>query len=153
MSASGERNRSVKLHGKKDNLQSLAKKCGRDWGLLNAAPRAFAVTRPIFLRCSGDRLLLLDDEGSKHGKEIRFTVSTHDSIDELVSSLWQHMKPWGIAGKGMYWRPVLVVTVEPGGIDRYADIKALLADSGFDVREAGSQPTVARPPAATTKRR
>jgi hypothetical protein len=45
------------------------------------------------------------------------------------------MKSWGIAGKGLYWRPTLLMEVKPGAADRYAEVKALLADSGLDVHE------------------
>ena len=132
--------------------QSLSKSRGRDWGLPEVGPKAFPVTRPVFLRCSGDRVVLVGDEAATTGKEIRFGPRTEDAVDELVEQLWQHMKTWGIAGKGMYWRPNLVVTVEPGGVDRYADLKALLADSGLDLHERNSPPPIATKPAANRSR-
>jgi hypothetical protein len=44
------------------------------------------------------------------------------------------MKSWGTAGNRLYWRPLLSIDIQPGGQDRYAEIEALLADSGIDVQ-------------------
>ena len=30
---------------------------------------------------------------------------TAGSIDKFIAAVWEHMDAWGIAGKGMYWRP------------------------------------------------
>lgn len=110
------------------------------------------MSRPIFIRCYPDRVVILSDEAASHGKNIPIADRTEDSVDDLVSAVWQHMKSWGIAGKGMHWRPTLVFSVQPGAVDRYADLKALLADSGLDVREISTQSPVAKRPTATRKR-
>ena len=54
---------------------------------------------------------------------------------ELVSAVWDHMDTWGIAGRGMYWRPVLSIHVGPGAEGRYDDLKTLLQESGLKVEE------------------
>lgn len=136
---------------KQNRVQALSNTRGRDWGIPGASHESFPVTRPIFVRCYPDKLTILADESSSTGKNIALTEQTKDSIDDFVSALWQQMKSWGIAGKGMHWRPALIFTVEPGAVDRYADLKTLLADSGFDVRERNTQPPVAKRP--TTNRR
>ena len=46
----------------------------------------------------------------------------------------QRITEWGIAGRGLYWRPQLILQVGHSGEGRYADLDALLADSGFDVK-------------------
>jgi hypothetical protein len=46
------------------------------------------------------------------------------------------MDRWGIAGRGMYWKPVLKVQVIPGGENRFKDLQTLLEDSGLDVQSA-----------------
>jgi hypothetical protein len=43
------------------------------------------------------------------------------------------MKTWGIAGRGMYWRPILSIEVTPDAEFRYAELKSLLDDSGLIV--------------------
>ena len=73
-------------------------------------------------------------------------------MDEFVSDVWQHMKAWGIAGKGLYWRPTLLMDIQPGAADRYAEVKALLEDSGLDVHEQVPRrpPRRSRPPKRTS---
>jgi hypothetical protein len=124
---------------------SMAKSRGRDWGLPEAGPAAVAATRPIAVECYNDRLVILPEASNEAPREIRLGANTQESMDELVSNVWQHMKGWGIAGKGMYWRPTLWVDVKPGAADRYADMKTLLAESGLDVRERQPRPTANRP--------
>ena len=52
----------------------------------------------------------------------------------FISAIWGHIEGWGIAGRGMYWRPVLQVWVAPGGEERFADLSALLDGSGLTVK-------------------
>ena len=113
--------------------QSLAKKRGRDWGLRDASEAAVAVTRPIRVDCYADRLVVVPGEGKHNPKIIPLEGPAEDSIDKFISAVWEHMDSWGIAGKGMYWRPVLKVCVAPGGQRRFAEISRLLEDSGLTV--------------------
>jgi hypothetical protein len=133
-------------------IKSLAKTRGRDWGLPDAAPAAMAATRPIRIECHPDRLVIVPEASNEVPREIRLGANTQESMDELVSNVWQHMKSWGVAGKGLYWRPTLLMDVKPGAADRYADIKASLADSGMDVHERRPQPS-AKNPAPKTMRK
>jgi hypothetical protein len=61
--------------------------------------------------------------------------------------VWEQTKQWGIAGKGMYWRPILSIDVQPGGQDRYEELRRLLDNSGLVVRRKGE----AEPPAAVQR--
>ncbi len=72
------------------------------------------MTRPIRVHCWSDRVVLLSDEGWPD-KTIPFEGRTERAIDIFVPAVWQHMDAWGIAGRGMYWRPTLEVYVAPGG--------------------------------------
>ena len=60
------------------------------------------------------------------------TGTTDSHVDDFVSSLWKHMEGWGIALAGGYWKPVLRFEVAPGGERRYAELQALLRDSGLE---------------------
>jgi hypothetical protein len=113
--------------------QSLAKKRGRDWGLRDASEAAVAVTRPIRVDCYADRLVLVPEEGNHSPRTVPLDGPAEGSIDKFISAVWEHMDSWGIAGKGMYWRPVLKVRVAPGGQRRFAEISRLLEDSGLTV--------------------
>jgi len=136
---------------------SMAKSRGRDWGLPDAGMGA-AATRPILIECHNDRLIILPETRSELPKEVQLGPQAQASMDEFVGNVWQHMKGWGTAGKGLYWRPTLVMDVKPGAADRYAEVKALLADSGMDVHErppqtpARSQQTIVKQPKKTTRK-
>ena len=54
-------------------------------------------------------------------------------MDELVSAVRELMDEWGTAGRDMYWRPQLSVTVTPGGEVRYAELRTLLQGSGLTI--------------------
>ena len=126
----------------------MAKSRGRDWGLPNADDSQSPVTRPILVECYRDRLVIVPDDRAQQPQVTRFDAESRDSIDEFVSEVWKHMNSWGIAGRGLYWRPTLVMSVKPGGEARYAELEALLADSGLDVRQRRPPAT----PAAASKK-
>ena len=54
-------------------------------------------------------------------------------LPRLVSGVWERMESWGIAGRGMYWRPLLQVDVAPGAERRFVELAALLEGSGMMV--------------------
>ena len=70
---------------------------------------------------------------TRGARDIRFGPRTADSVDKLVAAAWDYTKGWGIAGKQMYWRPILVLQLGPSGEARFAELQALLAHSGLEV--------------------
>lgn len=116
--------------------QNLAKVRGKDWGLPDTTRDAIPITRPVRVDCYADHLVIAP-EGKSGGRVVRFGPQTRDSVDAMVSAVWDHMDTWGIAGRGMYWRPVLSLRVAPGAEARYDDLKALLEGSGMRVEKMG----------------
>ncbi|MBI3836551.1 MAG: hypothetical protein HY288_01280 [Planctomycetia bacterium] len=131
---------------------SLAKTRGQDWGLPDGGAGSAAATRPIMIQCYNDRLVILPESQSESAQVTRLGPKAQDSMDEFVSHVWQHMKGWGMAGKALHWRPTLLMQVEPGAADRYAEVKALLADSGLDVHERQPRSTAIAPAKKTTRK-
>jgi len=116
--------------------ESMAKKRGRDWSLPEKVRNAMPLTRPISVSVTSDRLTLISESRNPLlNKTITLGPNTEDSVDEIVKQVWSQIGAWNLAGDGMYWRPVLVVTVGPGGQQRFDDLQALLADSGLDIRQ------------------
>lgn len=113
----------------------LADERGRNWGLPSETRGSVPVTRPIRVDCHEDRLVLVREDGSA-GTEIRLGPRMENAIDEFVAAVWDEMEAWGIAGKGMYWRPILNVRVAPDADRRYEEFETLLRDSGLEVRRA-----------------
>jgi len=99
---------------------------------LESTPPAGAETGPS----AGAAVRPLADKrrGLAAAKEISLGPTTEESIEQFVSSVWEVMETWGIAGRGMHWRPVLNVRVDAEAEGRFADLKTLLDKSGLDVR-------------------
>ena len=114
--------------------KSLAERRGYDWGLRDAAGGSVGITRPIRVECYADRLVVVSENGSADNKAIPLGPRTISTIDTFISAIWECMESWGIAGRGMYWRPVLHVHVAADAEDRFADFSALLEDSGIMVK-------------------
>ncbi len=132
--------------------KSLASTRGQDWGLPDGGAGSAAATRPIMIECYNDRLVILSENKNELAQVTPLGPKAQDSMDEFVSHVWQHMKSWGMAGKGLHWRPTLLVQVAPGAADRYAEVKALLDNSGLDVHERQPRST-ANVPAKNTRRK
>lgn len=115
--------------------QSVAKQRGeKNWANPEASTSNVPIERPIRIVCDAEHLTLLPEgRGKQAMRVIPFKPRTRDSVDDLVASVWDRIDSWGTAGRGMYWRPTLIMEVEPGGQRRYAELQSLLADSGFDV--------------------
>lgn len=128
--------------GPGEYVESMASKRGKNWGLPEEARRSTPLTRPIQIYCSGNQLTILSDKGIPD-KQIVMEGPTENSVDTLVSNVWDQVTTWGIAGRGMYWKPKLVVHVSPDGAQRFNDLKQLLEGSGLEV--SGKQIAVAQP--------
>ncbi len=116
--------------------QSMAAQRGKDWGLRDTGPSAVPISRKIRVRCQADQLAILsDDRGVKNEQVVALGERTEDSVEELVSRVWDHMDRWGIAGTNMYWKPQLLFETTPESQARYEEIKALLEGSGLDVAQ------------------
>jgi hypothetical protein len=87
----------------------------------------------IRVDCYADRLVLAPGAGTGSATVIPLGPRTAGSIDKFIAALWKEMDSWGIAGEGMYWRPVLEVYVAPDAQQRLEDISVLLKDSGFTI--------------------
>lgn len=116
------------------DVKSLAEKRGRDWGLRDAASGSVPNTRPIRVECCPDRLVIVPDDPRGSPKVIPLADRTEVSIDKFMAAVWEHMDSWGIAGRGMYWRPILSVRVAPGAEQRFEEFNTLLEGSGLTVR-------------------
>jgi hypothetical protein len=111
----------------------LAEKRGQDWGLRDATRGAFPITRPIRVECYADRLVLAAGRGTGPSQIVPLAGRTEASLDKLMTAVWERMDSWGMAGQGMYWRPVLQVQVAPDAEERFAELHKLLDGSGINV--------------------
>ena len=116
----------------------LAKSRGNDWALRKKGARAVPVRRSIQIYVDNDRLTIASDELRRNsrpaGKSIPLKRDTVESIDELVDAVHDQIEGWGMAGDGLYWRPVLSLHVRPNGARRAEDLRRLLKNSGLELQ-------------------
>jgi hypothetical protein len=132
--------------------QSMAATRGTGWGLSESGSRAIGASRPILVQCHPDKLVIVPETRDQKPREIRLGERTQDAMDELVSGVWDHAKGWGTAGRGVFWKPTLVLDVAPGADMRFREIQALLDGSGLDVERRG-QSQAKQQPARTAPRK
>ncbi len=101
------------------------------------------IRRSIHLVVRSDHVAILPERTTSSapltgGKEIALTESTDESIDQLVSALRDHVQQWGIAGNGLFWRPVVVLNVGPDGHGRAAELERLFKRRGIELRYAST---------------
>ncbi|HJQ80098.1 MAG TPA: hypothetical protein VJ828_09090 [Lacipirellulaceae bacterium] len=116
---------------------------GKDWAFRKKDPRAVPISRSIALVVRKDQIAILSDEARLRSrrlasKTIPLQGDTVESIDELVRIVHEQVDSWGIAGEGLYWRPVLTLHVAPNGRERAEDLARLLKDSGLEIRPAAT---------------
>jgi biopolymer transport protein ExbD len=114
--------------------QSFARKRGKNWAVDGSQKTSMPIDRPVRVECFSDRLVLMPDTHDQQPQVIPLSARTDDAIDPLVGAIRTYTKSWGIAGRSMYWKPQLVLNVNPGAERRAADLQVLLADSGWDVK-------------------
>ncbi|MCA9247131.1 MAG: hypothetical protein KDA42_08455 [Planctomycetales bacterium] len=116
---------------------SLASRRGRDWALQDRSPKSTPVTRPIRIAVRSDWLAVINKQGTLLTKPIALPGGVEASVDEFVATIWAHTESWGIAGSGLYWRPVLVLDVDPAAIQQARELQILLENSGMDIQPDG----------------
>ena len=113
--------------------KSIAESRGNNWALPRVGNGLVAVTRPIRVECYADRLVVVGRGGTAGRQVISVLGPIRPEMEKIVSAVWDQMKSWGIAGRGLYWKPVLNVYVQPGMERRAGELKQLLDGSGLDV--------------------
>jgi len=117
-------------------VRPLAEQRGQNWGLPAHERSAIPVTRPIRIDCFSDRLVLVPEKGLDGIRVFYLDPSPEKAVEDLVKAIGDYVETWGIAGRGMYWRPVLSVHVASGAQQQFQMLRILLADSGLVVEHA-----------------
>lgn len=119
--------------------RDLAEARGDNWALERKGAAAVPVRRSIQVIVRDDRFAILPEQAASRdasdaGREIPLSGPTSKHVDDIVAAVQQHVRGWGIAGRGLYWRPVLVVHVGPDGTNRAQELTRLLRNSGIELR-------------------
>jgi hypothetical protein len=104
-----------------------------DWALRNATRHAAAISRPIHVDCFADRVVLVPETAGGEPHIIFREQGGSRDADKLVAAVWEIMDTWGMAGREMYWRPVLNFYVAPGAEPHMLDLTHNLDGSGLTI--------------------
>jgi hypothetical protein len=120
-------------------MASIAESRGSNWAVEQATRTAIPVRRPIQVVVRENQVALLPSRHAAQGVEATGTVISLDqSLDriseEFISALKARVDEWGLAGNGLYWRPVLELHVGPEALETAHRVNHLLRDSGVEVR-------------------
>jgi hypothetical protein len=111
---------------------------GKDWALRQKPDRSVPVRRPIRVVVRQNQLAILADGAASTpnapGKVVPLNGDTVLAVDDFVKQVQSQIDGWGIAGKGLHWRPVIILTVGPDGQKRADDLARLLRNSGLELR-------------------
>lgn len=115
---------------------------GKDWAIDRQKPSDIAIRRNVQVIVRKDRVTILPgrqqpvspDGTTPIGSTIALEGSTGLHIDDFVAKVRNQVQAWGMAGEGLYWRPVLILNVSADGRQRADDLVQLLAQSGVEVR-------------------
>lgn len=112
---------------------------GQDWAVDRKKPNAVPIRRTIQVVVRQDHITIMSDQAAtarSGGKRIDLEGDTVQALDPLVAALRAHVDSWGLAGDGLYWRPVLILNVAADGQRRADDLARLLKNSGFELQTA-----------------
>jgi hypothetical protein len=122
-----------------DKPQERHRPRGKNWALVDANAQATPIRRTIQIVVRGDRVAFLPEgvtaeAAASGGHEVPLTGNSREAYEPFMMTLETQIKDWGMAGRGLYWRPVLDINVGPDGERHAADIARLLKNSGIELR-------------------
>ncbi len=117
---------------------SIAETHGRNWAVQSGGRSSVPIRRPIQVVLRQNQIAVLP---SRHnlagdaatGKVISLDQPMSQVSSELVAALRTRIQEWGLAGSGLYWRPMLKLHVGPGAEQTSEQVIRLLKDSGVEV--------------------
>lgn len=111
---------------------------GKDWAIRNGGPGMIPIRRSIQIAIRADAVAILPDASSNDpsaaGKEFPIAGVPDGAYEDLLSAIDRRIQSWGMAGQGLYWRPVVEMKVDSNAERRYNELARLLRYSGADVR-------------------
>jgi hypothetical protein len=88
------------------------------------------------LQVRADQWLLLPEARSaaSNGTAITYDGTPQQRAEKLAAAIADRVDSWGLALSGGYWKPILVVEVDPAVEWRFDQLRQLLAGSGLEIQ-------------------
>ena len=120
-------------------MGSIADSHGSNWAVESGRQGAVPIRRTIHLVVRNNRMALLPSRHETRGvgatgTEISLEQSEEQISEKFIAALRERMDDWGLAGSGLYWRPVLKLNMGPDAGYSAFQIMHLLKNSGVEVR-------------------
>lgn len=116
---------------------SMKSKSGTPGGSGQSKPKnGVALVRTIHVQVEADRLVVRSSKRSVADRSVPLTDGGQQAASKFVEAIRGEIEGWGMAGQGLYWQPVLEMTVAPGGKPLADRLAAVLRQGGLDVRLA-----------------
>lgn len=117
---------------------SIAEQRGSNWAVEQATRNSLPIRRTIQVIVRRDRIALLPSRHGMDGAEatgrlIMLDQSPEAISEEFVAALRERVEGWGLAGNGLFWRPVLKLHIGPDARHTTEQVMRLLDDSGVEV--------------------
>ncbi|TWU21900.1 hypothetical protein [Bythopirellula polymerisocia] len=132
--------------------ESIAASKGANWAVERANQHSVPIRRSIRVVVRENQMAILPTKNASRGKEFTGQIISLDQpVDkisqEFVAALRDRIEEWGLAGSGMYWRPVLELNVGPDAQLTATRVANLLQDSGVDLQlpETAENPVTPTP--------
>jgi hypothetical protein len=117
---------------------SIANTRGSNWAVNQPKHRSVAIRRTIHVVVRDNQMTLLPGSYARRnegdGKPISLDQPVETISNEFSAAVKERIDDWGLAGSGMYWKPVLELKVEPGAHMTATRISRLLDNSGVEVQ-------------------
>ncbi|MBN1854179.1 MAG: hypothetical protein JW829_15735 [Pirellulales bacterium] len=105
----------------------------------NAQPLdAVPIRRAIHVVVNGSQLAILPEQGADGSHVVPIADSFEESLNEFVLALQERMRSWGIAGHGLFWKPIIILKPSPAGAEHAERFARRLRGSGLEIRIPGS---------------
>jgi hypothetical protein len=118
------------------NGQRSPKSQRPNWALPNAKVNSIGVTRPIHVTILPDRLVIVPEQGDDRRPQV-FSISQQLSpqeVDAFVTAVQKEMQSWGLAVQNGFWKPRIVMDVDPNAEQHCRDLQMALENSGFEMQ-------------------
>lgn len=111
---------------------------GKEWAINGRVHGAVPIRRTIRVTVRDDAIVILPESGAKNVsaeiREIPFSSTTYSVREEIADALQSRIENWGMAGQGLYWRPVIEFEVEADGHQRVEAFEQILSNSGIEIK-------------------
>lgn len=111
---------------------------GKNWAIASGRPGTIPIRRSIQIAVRDDAVIILPEasptnEASAAGQEFKFGNAPDEAYEDLISAVEQRIRNWGIAGEGLYWRPVVELKIGPESDQRVNELMRYLKFSGVEI--------------------